>query len=192
MTGDGIGKTERATQNRVIALFRDELGYRFLGDWIDRTNRPIEEALLANWLKTRGHSPEQISRALDLLGREASNPNRSLYDNNRAVYALLRHGAQVKTEAGQNTDTVWLIDWADPAANDFALAEEVTLKGGHEQRPDLVLYVNGLAVGVIELKRSAVSIGDGIRQLISNREPGPVPSRLAASTRTPQPTPGTT
>jgi type I restriction enzyme R subunit len=168
---DGVGKAERVTQNRVIALFRDELRYRFLGDWTDRANRPIDEGLLGEWLRKRRHSPEQISRALDLLGREANNPNRSVYDNNRAVYTLLRYGVQVKTEAGQNTDTVWLIDWVDPEVNDFVIAEEVTLKGGHERRPDLVLYVNGLAVGVIELKRSAVSIGDGIRQLISNQSP---------------------
>ena len=42
----GIGQPERATQNRVIALFRDELGYRYLGGWIDRSgNSNIEEVL---------------------------------------------------------------------------------------------------------------------------------------------------
>ncbi|HEX9731458.1 MAG TPA: HsdR family type I site-specific deoxyribonuclease [Thermoanaerobaculia bacterium] len=51
------------------------------------------------------------------------------------------------------------------------LAEEVTLKGNHERRPDLVLYVNGLAVGVLELKNSRVTIGDGIRQSLSNQQP---------------------
>jgi type I restriction enzyme R subunit len=167
----GIGKPERVTQNRVIALFRDELGYRFLGDWTDRHNSNIEGALLTTWLAERGHNPTQISRALDVLGREAGNPTRSLYDNNQAVYTLLRYGVKVKTEAGQNTETIWLIDWANPEVNDFALAEEVTLKGAQERRPDLVLYVNGIALGVIELKRSAVSIGDGIRQLISNQTP---------------------
>jgi type I restriction enzyme R subunit len=167
-----IGKPERATQNRVIALFRDRLGYRYLGDWSDRqNNRPIEETLLTAWLTKRGHSAAQISRALDLLGREANNATRSLYDNNQAVYALLRYGVAVKTDAGQNTETIPLIDWANPAANDFAIAEEVTLKGPLERRPDLVLYVNGIALGVVEFKRSAVSIGDGIRQLISNQQP---------------------
>src|SRR5690606_13432606 len=57
------------------------------------------------------------------------------------------------------------------AKNDFALAEEVTLSGNSERRPDLVLYINGIAVGAIELKNSYVSIGDGIRQLLSNQEP---------------------
>lgn len=122
-----IGKPERVTQERVIALFRGELGYRFLGDWTDRANRHIDEDLLRGWLTGRGYAPEQINRALDLLGREANNPTRSLYDNNKAVYGLLRYGVKVKTAAGENTETVWLIDWDKPEANDFALAEEVTL-----------------------------------------------------------------
>ena len=67
-------------------------------------------------------------------------------------------------------DTVHLIDWDNPDNNDFALAEEVTLKGGYERRPDVVLYVNGIAVAVIELKRSSVEIADGVRQLITNQE----------------------
>jgi type I restriction enzyme R subunit len=46
-----IGQPERATQNRVIALFRDELGYRYLGDWTDRPdNSNVEESLLPAYL----------------------------------------------------------------------------------------------------------------------------------------------
>ena len=42
-----VGQPERATQNRVIKLFRDELSYRYLGDWTDRDgNTNIEEGLL--------------------------------------------------------------------------------------------------------------------------------------------------
>ncbi|MBK7357294.1 HsdR family type I site-specific deoxyribonuclease [Propionivibrio sp.] len=167
-----IGQPERATQNRVIALFRDELGYRTLGDWTDRPNNSnVEVDLLTANLKKRGYSTAQISRALDRLRVEANNPNRSLYDNNKAVYSLLRYGVQVQAAAGENTETVWLIDWNDPAQNDFAVAEEVTLHGNLERRPDVVLYVNGIAVGVLELKNSRVSIGHGIRQSISNQKP---------------------
>jgi len=101
---NAIGKPERATQNRVVALFRNRLGYRYLGDWSDRqNNRPIEETHLTAWLANRGHSAAQSSRVLDLLGREANKPTRSLYENNQAVYGLLRYGVAVKTEAGQNT-----------------------------------------------------------------------------------------
>ena len=167
-----IGLPERATQNRVIALFRDELGFRTLGDWTDRPNNSnVEVDLLTAYLSKRGYSAAQIGRALDRLRIEANNPNRSLYDNNKAVYSLLRYGVQVQAAADENTETIWLIDWNDPAQNDFAVAEEVTLHGNHERRPDVVLYVNGIAVGVLELKNSRVSIGHGIRQSISNQKP---------------------
>ena len=167
---NAIGKPERVTQNRVIALFRDELKYRHLGDWTDRAdNSNIEDKLLGDYLTRAGYSPEQISRAIYLLKVEAENPNRSLYDNNKAIYSKLRYGVDVQTEAGKLHDKVKLINWAQPEANDFAIAEEVTLSGNLERRPDLVVYVNGIAIGVIELKNSYVSISDGIRQLLSNQ-----------------------
>ncbi len=166
-----VGIPERATQNRVIALFRDELGYRYLGDWTDREgNSNIEEALLTAHLAKSSYSTSQMSAALYKLRTEADNHNRNLYGNNQAVYSLLRYGVQVNVEPGQPTETVHLINWTEPEKNDFAIAEEVTLKGNHERRPDLVLYVNGIAVGVIELKNGRVTIGDGIRQNISNQQ----------------------
>jgi len=73
-----IGQSERSTQNRVIALFRDELGYDYLGEWSDRSNSNIEEDLLTAYLARRGYSAAHISRALDRLRSEANNPNRSL------------------------------------------------------------------------------------------------------------------
>lgn len=168
---NGIGKPERVTQNRVIALFRDELGYRYLGDWSDQpSNSNIDEELLTAYLARTGYSAEQINRALHLLRVEADNATRSLYENNRAVYSLLRYGVQLKTAAGELTATVKVFDWEEPERNNFAIAEEVTLRGNLERRPDLVLYVNGIAVAVIELKNSHVSVGDGIRQLLSNQQ----------------------
>ena len=167
-----IGQPERVTQNRIIALFRDQLHYRYLGDWTDRPgNSNIEEGILSEWLKKCGYTPAQIKAASYKLRAEADNHSRTLYGNNQAVYNLLRYGVPVKTEAGKVTETVHLINWRKPEENDFAIAEEVTLKGNLERRPDLVLYVNGIAIGVIELKNSRVSIGDGIRQNLSNQKP---------------------
>jgi len=167
-----VGQPERETQDRIIALFRDELRYRYLGDWTDRDgNSNIEEGLLTAYLNKTGYTPAQISVAIHKLRTEADNHNRGLYGNNQAVYAILRYGVPVKVEAGKVTETVHLINWQEPQKNDFAIAEEVTLRGNHERRPDLVLYVNGIAVGVLELKNSRVSIGDGIRQNLSNQQP---------------------
>jgi len=165
-----IGKPESATQDRVIALFRDELGYRYLGDWTDRDgNSNIEEGLLTAYLTKNGYTPAQIRSAIYKLRTEADNHSRSLYENNKAVYNLLRYGVPVKIEAGKVTETVRVINWKEPEKNDFAIAEEVTLRGNLERRPDIVLYVNGIAIGVLELKNSRASIGDGIRQNISNQ-----------------------
>lgn len=166
--------TERDTQNRIIELFQAQLGYRYLGNWTDRkNNRQIEPDLLSAWLTKRGMAAARITRVLEILTREANNQNRNLYDNNKKIYSLLRYGVDVKTSQAENTDTVAIIDWVNPEANDFAIAEEVTLRpdypNANQRRPDLVLYVNGIAVVVIELKRGSVSIGEGMRQLISNQ-----------------------
>lgn len=163
---------EQATQNRVIALFRNVLDYEYLGDWTEREgNSNVEESLLTASLTKHGYSASLVSAAVYTLKTEANKPGRDLYDSNKAVYSLLRYGAQIKVEAGKNTETVHFIDWDHPERNDFAIAEEVTLKGGLTRRPDIVLYVNGIAIAVLELKNSRVSIGDGIRQNLSNQEP---------------------
>ncbi len=167
---NNIGQAERVTQNRVIKLFQEQLGYTYLGDRSDCENSNIEKALLTKNLTERGYTPAQINAALRQL-RLAEDDNKSLYERNKAVYSLLHYGVDVNVEAGQSAENVKLIDWKHPKKNDFAIAEEVTLKGRQERRPDIVLYVNGIAVGILELKSSRVSIGDGIRQNLSNQTP---------------------
>ena len=140
-----VGELERTTQRRVIRHFRDHLGYTFLGNWHERDdNRNIETELLTRFLKRQGHSPALIMKALDKLDKAAAlGGSKTLYDANREVYGLLRYGVRVRPGLGEHTVTVHLIDWENPAANDFAIAEEVTVEGPNTKRPDIVLYVNG-------------------------------------------------
>ena len=179
-----VGQIEKRTQARVVALFRDRLGYDYLGNWIDRAgfegkgNRNVEPDLLRPWLQKRGVSDTLINRALHELNKAAADTSKHLYDRNREVYNLLRYGVKLQPGAGENHVTVWLIDWRHPEANHFAIAEEVTVKGADlanaakasAKRPDVALYVNGIALGVLELKRSIVSVAEGIRQNLDNQK----------------------
>ena len=155
-----IGQRERLTQDRVVGILSSQLNYEYAGDWKDRGNSNVEEELLRQNLLARGYSEDLVRRAIQQFVTAASLPaGGSLYDANRRVYGLLRYGVKVKRSVSENFETVWLIDWKDPEANHFVVAEEVSIKGKNTKRPDVVLYVNGIALGVIELKRSKVSVG---------------------------------
>lgn len=157
-------RPERATQNRVVALFTDpaRLDYVHLGDLSEaRDNRCVRSADLELNLERRGYSAAHVTRALEQLARAIDSTGITLYQANLRTWQLLRYGAKVKVSEARPHETVHFIDWDHPEKNDFALAEEVTLKGGYVRRPDIVLYINGLAVAVLELKRSSVEVGEG-------------------------------
>lgn len=170
-----VGQIEKKTQERVLALLSQRLGYIYLGDWIDRpANSNIEPERLKAWLARQGVSDTLAARALFELQKAAFDTSKSLYDRNQEVYRLLRYGIKLRPEPGENKDTVFLVNWKDVLANDFAVAEEVTIPGADAKastkRPDVVLYVNGITLGVLELKRSTVSVSEGIRQNLDNQK----------------------
>jgi len=165
-----IGQLERKTQDRVVELFQEKMGYTYLGNWEERENNSnIEKEYLTKFLKKK-YSTTLIKKAIAEIEKVASNQNKTLYEINKEFYGMLRYGINVREKAGENKKTVWLIDWKNPAKNDFYVAEEVTVSGEHEKRPDVVLYVNGIALVVIELKRSTVSVAEGIRQNLDNQK----------------------
>jgi len=167
-----VRSPERVTQNRVVELLQQELGYDYLGNWqYQPRKRPIEEDILTRWLRERGESAEYIKRALAKVDRLLSiGGDRTLYDANKDVYEALRYGVGVKFNDEDQTHRIHLIDWKNPEKNNFAFAEEVTVEGTNQKRPDIVFYVNGIALGVLELKRSTVSITEGIKQNLANQK----------------------
>lgn len=164
---------ERKLQNRVRGWLINDLAYIDLGNLESQHNKPVREDLLWKNLEARGYSKDVINRAITTLITKVGNQADSLYQVNEEVYSLLRYGCQgIKDERG-NHITVHFIDWTDTEKNDFYVAEEVTVlrfDNRTTKRPDLVLYINGIAVAMFELKRSSVSIGEGIRQMLTNQQ----------------------
>lgn len=171
-----IGEPERSVQNRLLALFKEKLKYEYLGNYEYRTcNRNIESKLLFDYLmSTQKWSKDEAKRAITKLEKEAYCTPKNMQEKNEKVYSLLRYGANVSPDVGTKKITVNLIDWEHPDKNQFYIAEEVTINSStpdsFTKRPDLVIYVNGIALAVIELKRSKVSVHDGIRQTIGNQQ----------------------
>lgn len=167
-----INPIERITQNRIIKLFQEQLGYIYYGNWEKREhNSNVEQELLKKNLLQRGYSETLANKAVkevyDLANTNAGN----LYDRNKAMYSLLRYGVKARPELGEHFETIFPIDWQNWERNEFGIAEEVTLtQGKNARRPDIVLYVNGIALAVLELKRGTIDIAESVRQLISNQK----------------------
>ncbi len=167
-----VTKPEIVTQKRIIKMFKDpdQLGYEYLGDWEHREgNSNIEIELLEKFLKDK-YDPILIKKAIEKIQKITTIQNKELYDINKEFYNMLRYGVREREDVGEDKDTVWLIDWENPKNNHFYIAEEVSITGEKTKRPDIVLYVNGIALVVLELKKSSVSIGEGIRQNLDNQK----------------------
>jgi type I restriction enzyme R subunit len=166
-----VGQIERDTQDRVIRFFQDNLGYDYLGNWEKRQNNSnIEEEYVRKYLQKQNYSEILINKAIAELKKIATNQQKQLYDINQEIYSKLRFGVNVDASPSEHNETVQLIDWKNPENNHFAVAEEVTITGKNNKRPDIVIYVNGIALGVLELKRSKISISEGISQNLDNQK----------------------
>lgn len=150
---DNIGKPEVITQKRVIDFFVNKFRYNYIGNLKDQENRNIDEEKLVKWLTDHGYTETIAVRSVEELVKAATNLQEGLYTANREVYQLLKYGAKIKENADENETTVYFIDWETPGENLFEIAEEVTVVANNEKRPDLVIYLNGIAVAVIELKK---------------------------------------
>jgi type I restriction enzyme R subunit len=105
--------------------------------------------------------PEAIKTAIEELSKDRSAMLPA--SANREVWKLLRDGVKVsvpdRVRGGQKTETVRIIDWEKPLQNDFLLVSQFTVTGPlYTRRPDLVGFVNGLPLVVIELKKPGVAV----------------------------------
>ncbi|EEC23886.1 hypothetical protein HPB128_179g4 [Helicobacter pylori B128] len=160
-------KTEKEVQKQVIETFKS-MGYAYLGDLTKSDNKNINKESLKAWLiKNQKINDERWQRIEQKINNALKN---DLYEANQKFYELLIYGVKTKISQNENTQTTYFIDWKDVSKNEFSVAEEVSVKGPNTKRPDIVLYVNGIALGVLELKKSSVSVESGIRQNLDNQK----------------------
>ncbi len=160
-------KTEKEVQKQVIETFKS-MGYAYLGDLTKSDNENINKESLKAWLiKSQKIEPERWHKIEQKIHNALKN---DLYEANQKFYELLIYGVKIKISQNEAYQTNWLIDWKDVSKNEFSVAEEVSVKGPNMKRPDIVLYVNGIALGVLELKKSSVSVESAIRQNLDNQK----------------------
>ncbi|MFT2643370.1 type I restriction endonuclease subunit R [Helicobacter pylori] len=160
-------KTEKEVQKQVIETFKS-MGYAYLGDLTKSDNENINKESLKAWLvKNQKINDKRWQRIEHEIHKALEN---DLYEANQKFYEFLIYGVKTKISQNEPTQTSWLIDWKDVSKNEFSVAEEVSVKGSNTKRPDMVLYVNGIALGVLELKNSSVSVESAIRQNLDNQK----------------------
>ena len=163
--------TESDYENAVIGLFRDELNYDYVyASNIDRDFRsPLYDDVLEESLR-RINKGVPYDAIQDALFRLRNFENGELVQKNAVFMDYLQNGIQVRfTEKGEERSTlVYLIDYENVDNNSFIIANQWTFIENSEKRPDIILFVNGLPLVVIELKspsREDTDASEGYRQL---------------------------
>ena len=158
--------TESAIEDFAIKLF-ERLGYDYIhapdiapdGDRPERSR--YDEVLLTGRLESalKRINPKLPPALLQAGLKEVQRIHSpELLANNEAFHRLLTEGVPVSAhkDGDERGERVWLIDFANPANNEFVVANQFTVIENHQnKRPDLVLFVNGMPLVVIELKNAA-------------------------------------
>lgn len=171
---------EDLVEQAALAMFQ-ELGWQFADplligpDGAQKARASYGEVVLRDKLDAAarqlnpGMPPEALEAAIKQV-LTAQTP--SLIEENRRVHRLLVDGIDVEYRRADGTikgDKVRLIDFANPVNNDFTVTNQFTVvESGHNRRPDIIAFINGLPVAVIELKNAAsenATISDAYNQL---------------------------
>ena len=189
---DYITQSERKTQEHVLRLVKDRLpDYQYIGNLKEVENTNLREESLMAFLTNRSDqklTSEQAKSAIRKLKEEIAQCSNfeMLMETSEKVYERLCYGVSIHRGLNETDLTVHLIDWKNPKNNTFEIAEEVTVRCDglpvtEHRRPDIVVYINGIAMVVLELKRQGVPVAEGIRQNYRNQQSGYIPQFFTTS-----------
>lgn len=163
--------TEADYENSVIELFRNDLGYEYAyGPDIERDfYSPLYEEVLLDSLYrlNRGLPDDAISDALFKL---KNFENGELVQKNAVFMDYLQNGIPVRyfVDGEEHSSIVYLVDYKNPDNNSFIVANQWTFIENSNKRPDVILFLNGLPVVLVELKspsREETDASEAYRQL---------------------------
>ena len=163
--------TEADYENSVIELFKNDLGYEYAyGPDIERDfYSPLYEEVLLDSLYrlNRGLPDDAISDALFKL---KNFENGELVQKNAVFMDYLQNGIPVRyfVDGEERSSIVYLVDYKNPDNNSFIVANQWTFIENSNKRPDVILFLNGLPVVLVELKspsREETDASEAYRQL---------------------------
>ena len=163
--------TEANFENSIIDLFQNNLGYDYLyGPNIERDfyNPLYEEVLLDSLHRLNNGAPDDAIQ--DALFKIKNFENGELVQKNAVFMDYLQNGIPVRYFANgeEHSSIVYLVDYKNPKNNSFIISNQWTFIENSNKRPDIILFLNGLPVVLIELKspsREETDVSEAYRQL---------------------------
>ncbi len=165
------GFTEASYENSIIELFQNNLGYTYVyGPDIERDfgNPLFEDVLVDSLYRINNNLPKDaISEAIDKL---KNFENGELVQKNAVFMEYLQNGIPVRYfENGEECSViVYLVDYKNPENNSFIIVNQWTFIENSEKRLDVILFLNGIPIVLIELKspsREETDASEAYRQL---------------------------
>lgn len=183
-----IFREDNSSQEPAVELLKS-IGYEYIPSHIGESMRgnlynPLLTTILRDKLKSlnsyeykgKGYkfSDENIDKAirdLDIpLTEGLINANEKIYD----ILMLGKSYEEFTPDGGKRSFNINFIDWENIENNDFYIVEEFSIEretGNENIRPDIVLFINGIPISVIECKRPSIPVEQGIEQMIRNQRP---------------------
>ena len=170
--------TEDQLENAAIEIFQEmEYQYRLGTELVDRRSNKdvvLEERFREAVYRLNKGIP---SETLEEVIKTVINPSSPLLiENNKIFHRYISEGVNVvyrDKDGNERGDHIYLFDFDDHQNNDFLVVNQFTVEEQRNRRPDLVVFINGLPVSVIELKTASnedVSINDAYLQLQTYKE----------------------
>ena len=163
--------TEADYENSVIELFRNDLGYEYAyGPDIERDfHSPLYEEVLEDYLY-RLNTGLPSDAIQDAIFKLKNFENGELVQKNAVFMDYLQNGIPVRffVNGEERSSIVYLVDYKNPYNNSFIVANQWTFIENSNKRPDVILFLNGLPVVLVELKspsREETDASEAYRQL---------------------------